>query len=404
MGRKVSKLESAAKAIIHQRQSKRTNKSSKSKTNSKKRFPPEKQSIDLRAFLENNRHPRRRHHESDCFEDANFIYVLDYSESGARLTFAINKEAYMSGSDIFDLTYQEFDARFILGQNIAGYLRFGHYRDNNLGRVFYLSEPEDATHMILSLPELSGRLEWLKNSSETCYFYHNSTNHQLFAILRIGARLDEENELVAVHYGKLHEDRSFYQKLFNERLRIFLGEHNVTETMFKVEIPPPTEEELAEKTKMELAESERKAKLQQNIENTQIHLEDYLDETLDHFGLCFKLSIGSELRLIGSQEVVKLSLMEKNHPSGTVYELSCDSETFLNSYPVTNASFFANDVKRFLENYSEKFSIYKKFYAANKSYHELVNLNSYRPRLDYPHIFETEKLLQRRERATRQNP
>lgn len=349
------------------------------------KFPPEKRCANLEDFLYIN-YLDEGEECDDYFEDANFFYHLNYGAARAHLTIAFDKNLYYDPKKAyFNPGAMYFDARFIFGQGIAGSLQFGHFKDNNLGKIFYLTEPKDAEHMLLSMTELSGKIEWLKDSCGVCYFRHAS-NFALYAILPVGTRFDEEKQLAIVYQDKKFKDREFYQKLFEEHLKKFVG-LPVKLTEFKVVVPPPTEEELAEKACREAAEQKRLEKLQQNIEQTSQLLHAELAGELDYFDLHFSLIRTKEFFKIGPREIIEFTLTPNSDHREIIYRSTFHGEEFQVATPEINASCLVKEVKTFLNDHREAFDVYKKIYQANKSYHDLIAPSSREPKLNYNHIF-----------------
>lgn len=369
-------------------------------------FPPAKRHTDLHNLFVTNGNSgyRLSFKQSACFEDLNHLYFLDYGEQGSRLTFALDKNLYL-----VDLSYTKrffefanlwFDSRFAFGQNFYGAFIFGHYKDANLGRIFYVTEPKDASHVLFRINEYTNRLDWLDSARHTEFFYHNPHNFCLYTVLPVGARLDEDKQLVITYCSKALEDRQFYQGLFEEQLRHF-ADLPVEFTEFKVKTTDPTPEELAAAKLKKQAETEHTDKLFRNILQVIDLLEANVHDLLDEFDLSFTLNRDREFFKIGPREIVKLSLFKFGKEDDVIWNYSIDSETFLVYTPEAAADLLMTEIKNFLEEHREAFEAYRKIYTANQAFHDLVDPNSMPPVLDYPHIFETTLLFKRRRHIER---
>lgn len=352
-------------------------------------FPPKKQFVDLQALLDKQEiDVTTRHDEANCFEDANNIYLLSYRVVGPNLTFAMDKNLYYNGLDYFDLSLIRYDVRFILGRKITGKLMLGNYTDNNLGRVFHLTEPKDATHMYLSL--LDGlddafNLDWLESEPNVCYFYHFPSPH-LHLVLPIGSRIDYDYCLLTIPNGKDIEDRGLFQGLFEEQLQRFAG-IPVRLTEYVDREADLAIEELREIEKANQEGAKRHKEVEEKVETTNAILTEKLADYLKEFGLGLKVELADEFLKIGPREIVMLTLFDATKPEDIIFKLTREFETFA-SAPLENIiESYTSDISLFLDSERETFKAYKRLYDVNKSYHDYVNPASREPILSYPHIF-----------------
>ena len=210
-------------------------------------YPPKKQTIDLRNFtiLQNNHHTNSVI-AGDWFEDAYHFYYMDYSEGESRLVLAQEKNLYTMNTryhstKFFNWVDYKFDGRFIYGKETASTLRFGQFKDNNFGQILYLTEPKDATDVLISMSELAGSLSWIDNMGMVRYTYHDTNNFVFYVVVPDGTRFLEDKQVVVTHSANALKDRELYQRLFEEELKIFAG-FDIERTRFEGTLPGPTEE------------------------------------------------------------------------------------------------------------------------------------------------------------------
>ena len=361
-------------------------------------FPPPKVLTDLNEFIalsDNSATPLRNHYlDGIWFEDVNYLYFMDFAEGGSQLALAQDKKLYTADfhrtfSFFFDFTRLRFDGRFIFGQDRQVVIRFGSYSDNNLGRVFRLTEPKDASQMLVSWQEFTGAYEWLDEANNVAYFYHDSRDFNLYVVIPIGGRFDEIEDRVTVSEELATHDCDFYQQLFEEALKEF-SDLPVQKTVFKPVIPEPSPEELAREAAKKSEEEEYHARIEQRIAETSRILNTSLESRLKEFDLTFILSLKNEFRMIGTVETVKFTLHAPDNT--TIYDFPVN----LDSFEHLSAEVIAQDISipacQFLDRHRDKFHAFKKLYQANSSFRELIQPSSRMPKLDYNLIFNQGRL------------
>lgn len=411
---------------------------------------PEKRHTDLAEFLKvNGAHNcgfLYRNH--GWFENAHYIFHPDYDEDGACLTFAQSKDMYFvqskySSDSFLDLEEIRFDSRFIFPDLfLQGTLRFGNYHDNQLGRIFFLTEPKDANDVLLSVSEPSGIGEWLKNDPNVKYFYHEPKRYQLHVILPVGSRIDFDHEFVITHPTSPSDDREFFSRLFQEKLRHAV-DFNVIETAYVRPLSEAEQESKAHRADYAdrlaaLSEKYREIcrirltgssdpfedpvsvyykgyryfyndvgmsrlevvvdtdyefyqNLASRIDFVETLIRNGLTNICEEFDVDVTLRLEREIHLANlSEEAIALSVHQVDKPPrhcDVIHRRSISLDEFNAPSPGGVAESFIVDVERFFDRYREKFHAFKKLYETNLSYHSLVNLNSLAPELDYNYIF-----------------
>ncbi|MBR2695737.1 hypothetical protein IKE86_02430 [Candidatus Saccharibacteria bacterium] len=409
---------------------------------------PQKRHANLAEFLEvNGNICGLAYRNRAWFENANYLFHPDYGEEGSNLTFAQSKDMFYvhpqgSVDYFFDLEDARFDSRFIFPDLLHGSLHFGNYHDNQLGRIFFLTEPKDASDVLLSVNEPSGICEWLKDDPNVKFFRHEDKHFQLYAVLPIGSRLDLNHELVISHPTSADEDRALFAQLFQEKLHHAV-DFNASETHYVRPLTAAEEESKAHRVDYAdrldtLSEKFREicrirhivtaspfddpisvyykghsyfynhdniVQLEAIIRNDHEfyqNLEKRIDfvESLIKNGLadiCAEFNVNVALRLdrvirlanLG-EEVVMLSVYPADNSlqSGhIIHQHSVDLHDFNTPSEGGIAEAYVKDTEEFFDRYREKFHAFKKLYEVNLSYHNLVNLSSRPPELDYTYIF-----------------
>lgn len=324
-----------------------------------------------------------------------------------------------------------------------GSLHFGNYHDNQLGRIFFLIEPKDASDVLLSVNEPSGTCEWLKDDPNVKFFRHEDKHFQLYAVLPIGSRLDLNHEFVITHPTSPNDDREFFTKLFQEKLRR-LVDFNAPETRY---VRPLTEAEqesqarranytellntLSEKFQAICAirnigtanpfddpvsvcykgyryfyndgdmsalkvvvntDFEFYQKLEKRIDFVRSLIKNGLAASCTEFDADIDLKFDHQIRLAGfGYEAITLCVFRhRDNPLGpcnVFYEHSISIDEFNTPSEGSVAESFIRDVEEFFGRHREKYHAFKKLYEVNLSYHNLVNLSSRPPELDYTYIF-----------------
>ena len=411
---------------------------------------PEKRYVDLAEFLElNNGHASCDFVYSGraWFENANHLFHPDYDEESPNLTFAQSKDMFYihpqgSFDYFFDLEDARFDSRFIFPDLPHGSLHFGNYRDSQLGRIFFLTKPKDASDVLLSVNEPSGICEWLKDDPNVKFFRHEDKHFRLYAVLPIGSRLDLDHKLVTTHPTTPNDDREFFTKLFQEKLR-HLVDFNAPETRYVRPLTEAEEESKAHRADYTdrlnaLSEKFREIcrirhivttspfddpisvyykghsyfynndnvvqleaivrndhEFYQNIEKRIDFVESLIRNGLAdicaEFNVKVALKLDRVIRLANlGEEVVMLSVYPADNSlrsSHIIHRHSIDLHDFNASSEGSVAESFIRDAEEFFDHHREKYHAFKKLYEANLSYHDLVNLSSRLPELDYTYIF-----------------
>lgn len=359
-------------------------------------FPPIKSQVTLDELLSLGSGPPTHHRDGLWFEDANYFYYMAFDAGEPQLALAQEKnlclaDLHHSYAFIFDLAQLTFDGRFIFGQDTRSTLRFGHYSDNNLGRVFHLTEPKDAKQMLVSWRELTGAFDWLDGADSVAHFHHDSfSDFDLHVVIPVGSRFDEIEDRLIVSDDQASKDRQFYQRLFEEELKAFVG-IPVEKTTFTSFIPEPTPEEIARIAQETADLAERQAKISQQLAATEEEFNAYLRPYLDEFHLAITLERENVHRLAVTIEEAKLKL---HAPDGTViYDYPISLDSFLHLSPETIVRDIASPTCQFLDRHRNKFHAFEKLYRANSSFHDLVRPSSRAPKLDYNLIFNQGRLI-----------
>ena len=414
---------------------------------SRTQFSPEKRHVDLDEFLKTNDDCHGGfyyYHRHAWFENTNYIFRPEFDEDDPQLTFAQSKDVYVIQRQngfvhYFDMIDASFDSRFVCPELPQGKLRFGNFHDNQLGRTFYLTEPENANDMLLSFTELSGICEWLEHDSNVKYFRHETQRFCLHVVLPIGSRLDLDHEFVITHPTSPNNDHEFFARLFKEKLRHAI-DSNFTETRY---VRPLTEDEqvskehradyadrlkaIAEKfdqickirrigitpspfdnpvsvyykgytylyndadmSRLEViidTDFEFYQKLEKRIEFVDSLINSALKNALEEFGVKAALQLERKYMLVGcSKELVILEIFREGDHT-PIHRHSVDLDEFNAPSEGGIAEEFVQNAEKFFDNYREKFHTFKKLYDANLAYHQLVNPSSCPPELDYDYIF-----------------
>jgi hypothetical protein len=366
-------------------------------TPNKPTFPPKKQHVNLDEYLKIIEHVFGVvESSSNCFEDANHLYFVEYGKDEAHLTFAMSKNLYCIHDDasttcIFDFNRYNYDARFILGPDVMGEIQFGIFKDNNLGQLFYYAEPKDSTHMLLSLSDhKSAKFEWLQAECEVKHYHYYCDSPIIYVVLPMGARFDKESKHTILCTSKADEDREFFQKLFLEELHHFIGDRNFPRTKYKYVAPPPTREQLAAR-----AEANKKAEeIRMELINKSLNVCELLAREiynlLEGYGLRFRLFPETTYCKNTSLEVVRYELYPADACcEENIFIIFATIEAFLASSPETIANYLIEKTAKFLDDHKDVYEAFKKIYVANKAYHDFVNCQSIKPRLNYQYIFGT---------------
>jgi len=410
---------------------------------------PQKRHTNLAEFLKVNGNVCGLAYRNRAwFENANYLFHPDYGEEGPNLTFAQSKDMFYvhpqgSVDYFFDLEDARFDSRFIFPDLSHGSLHFGNYHDNQLGRIFFLTEPKDASDVLLSVNEPSGICEWLKDDPNVKFFRHEDKHFQLYAILPIGSRLDLDHEFVITHPTAPNDDQKFFTRLFQEKLRR-LVDFTAPETRY---VRPLTEAEqesqarranytellntLSEKfqTICEIrnigaaspfndpvsvyykghryfyndgdmstlkvvvnTDFEFYQKLEKRIDFVRSLIKNGLAASCTEFEADIDLKFDRQIRLAGfSDDVITLCIFHHHDkflgPCNVVHERSISIDEFNTPSEGSVAESFIRDAEEFFGRHREKYHAFKKLYEVNLSYHNLVNLSSRPPELDYTYIF-----------------
>ena len=412
--------------------------------------PPEipiRRHVDLAEFLKvNNRAHCGMLHYADraWFEDANYLFR---PASDANDTFlmilAQGKDPYFiqrAGSTdyFFDMEDANFDSRFIFPDLPRGSLHFGEYHDNQVGHIFFLTEPKDAADVLFQVNETSGACEWLRNDPNVKYFRHDDQNFNLVVVLPVGSRLDLDHEFVVTHPTTPGEDRTFFTRLFQEKLRHAINPR-LEEPSY---VRPLTEAEeiskadrskyierlsaLSEKfyeicrirdvgalspfddpvsvyydghtyyfndadlSRLEVVVDTRYdfyKKLENRIDFVASLIGNGLKDALEEFNVQFTLRVDRDCRLASfSSDVAKLTVYKEGFHV-PIHEHSVDLDEFNAPSEGGIAESFVEEAKQFFDKYREKFHAFKNLYEANVSYRSFVNQSAREPKLDYTYIF-----------------
>ena len=408
-------------------------------------FPPPKRHVNLKDFLRTNDkcHGGLHYHHRAWFENTNYIFRPDFNEDDAWLTFAQSKELYFlqplgSFERFLDLEEVRFDSRFVFPDLPQGTLYFGNFHDNQLGRIFYLTEPKDAEDVMLSVVEPSGIAEWLKDDPNVKYFRHETRRFHLHVILPVGSRLDLEHELVITHPTSPDDDRELFTQLFEEKLHHAL-DFQFTETRYErplseaeqisranrvnyldqlsaftekfnqicairhLGVINPLDDPVSVRYKGHIyyyndqdmnhlgfilnSDYEFYQNLKSRIEFVASLIGSALKNTLEEFNVNFMLKLSREHFLAGfDHEVVTLNICQQNT---TIHQHSISLDEFNIPSEGSIAEEFAAEVEQFFDRHREKFHAFRKLYETNLSYHRLVDPSSCAPELDYSFIFRT---------------
>lgn len=412
------------------------------------KFPPEKRHVDLDEFLKTNDECRNGfyyYHRRTWFENANYLFRPEFDEDEPQFAFAQSKDAYViqrqdGSAYYFDMGDAHFDSRFVCPELPQGKLRFGNFHDNQLGRTFYLTEPENANDMLLSFTELIGICEWLEHDPNVKYFYHETRRFCLHVVLPVGSRLDLDRQFVITHPTSPEDDRKFFTKLFMEKLHHAV-DFRFTETRY---VRPLTEaEQVSKKHRANYADRlkaltekfdqickirristtspfddpvsiyykgytylyndadmsrlevvvdtdfEFYQKLEKRVEFVDSLISGALKNTLEEFDVKATLQLDREYMLVGcSKELIILEIFREGDYA-PIHRHSVDLDEFNAPSESSIAEEFVRDAEKFFNNHREKFHAFKKLYDANLAYHQLVNPSSSLPELDYDYIFRT---------------
>lgn len=406
---------------------------------------PQKRRVNLAEFFEHNSAANFLERRiRGWFEDANFIFHPDYDEGGTHLTFAQSKDMYYiqphgSFDHFLDLERVCFDSRFLFPELAKGTLHFGNYHDNQLGRTFFLTEPKDASDVLLSVTETSGICEWLKDDPNVKYFYHEDKRFQLHVVLPIGSRLDLNHELVISHPTSPDEDRALFTQFFQEKLRRAI-DFNAPETVY---VRPLTEAEQESKAQRAdyadrldvLSEKFREIchirhiatpspfddpvsvyykghryfynhdsvsqleaivrndhefyqNLEKRIDFVESLIKNGLADICAEFNVDVRLELDHAIHLAGIGEEESATLFVFPPDGYAIHRHSVDLCDFNAPSEGGIAEAYVKDVEQFFSRYRDKFHAFKKLYEANLSYHNFVNPSSCTPVFDYGYIFD----------------
>lgn len=367
-----------------------------SETPNESTFPPKKCHVNLNEYLDITEYRAGVEYPPNCFEDANHLYLLEYGEREAHLTFAMSKELYCIRDSagilcLYDFYQHKYDARFVIGPDTVGRVQFGIFKDGNLGRLFYFTEPKDATHMFLALPDHEGaRFKWLQAECEAkCHHYHRSDN-AVYAVLPIGTRFDEESMHIICSSIRADEDRELFQKLFLESLHRFAGDKHFPRTTFQSVAPPPTHEELVAKAEVRRKNEELRTELAgKTIKVCTALNKKGVDGLVEKYGLAYLLFTETFYRENSHLEIVQYRLQSRANWDENALIISIAGETFMASPVETIAEYLMEKTTKLLNSHKDTYRAYKGIYDANKAYHDYVNYHSIKPELNYKHIFGT---------------
>lgn len=410
---------------------------------------PQKRRVNLTEFLEhNNRHTCGFLYQNrGWYQNAGHLFHPDFDEDGAWLSFAQSKDMYFvqshgSSGYFLDLEEVNFDSRFMFPDLPKGALLFGKYHDNQTGRFFFLTEPKEADDVLLSVTELTGIAEWLKNDPNVKYFRHEDRRFRLHAVLPIGSRLDFDHELVISHPTSADEDRALFAQLFQEKLHHAV-DFNAPETHYVRPLTAAEEESKAHRADYAdrldtLSEKFREIcrirhivttspfddpisvyykghsyfynhdnvvqleaiirndhefyqNLEKRIDFVESLIKNGLADICSEFNVNVALKLDRVIRLANlGEEVVMLSVYPTDNSlqsSHIIHRHSVDLHDFNAPSEGSIAEAYVKDTEEFFDRYREKFHAFKNLYDMERSYHDFIDQSSPPPKLDYEYIF-----------------
>lgn len=361
--------------------------------------------VNLAEFLERNNHCHTtpHYHRRAWFEDNNYLYRPDYGEDGAQLTFAQSKETYLvrrpgTSDYYFDMEDAIFDSRFMFPELPRGKLRFGKFHDNQLGRIFFLTGPHDATDLLLQTGDSIEIIPWTDRSSEA--LFTNLFQEKIRSTTDWGYKeteyippLTEAEQASEAHRADYTDRIQAMKDKFQQICEIRDVGYSSNPFDDPISIHYKNRRYFFNESDMVHLEAALEAdhtfysRLGERIDFVTSIVKYTLTEILTEFEVSLSLRIDHNyLTCNSNRESVLLTIYRD---TSILHQHSIAIDDFMTPDEPQLAETLIKDVQDFFGRYREKFYAFKKLYDANLSYHRLVNPSSSPPELNYSFIFRS---------------